>query len=178
MFNINIGQSVEEAGAPTLMEEHVNTFIVTKAELVKSSTSLSEGVNIEATIVGEKYNGRKVYDTFWIKGKDGSDNMVAASYLGTLGYAVGIEKDQQLTSESQLMTNQPFEAKVIVEKSGNTEYQDKNKFKFPKRINTASVAQQPQQAAPQQQTQGFGSQSQGFGNQSTGGFGQGGFGQQ
>ena len=66
MFNINIGQSVEEAGAPTLMEEHVNTFIVTKAELVKSSTSLSEGVNIEATIVGEKYNGRKVYDTFWI----------------------------------------------------------------------------------------------------------------
>lgn len=154
-----------------LMPAHKNQLILEQLEVKQNEVTGTINLTVTSQIVGNEYNGRKIWKRYNLVKKDGTLNEITQYQLGDLALSVGYPEEQVLKSPLELNNylNVPFQADIKVEK-GTGNYQDSNTYANPKKIGVAGAAQaQPKPQQPQQ-PQGFGAQGGGFGQQS-GGFG-------
>lgn len=144
------------------MPTHQNQLMVTNMEyndIAQSNPtggSAAANFTLEISVVGDQYNGRKIWQKYWVKKRDGSGNKVAQYQLNAIADAVGFVGI--LDNPFDIMSCQkPFEATIYIEKNNDPQYKDFNQIKNPKKIGTTApasggMAQQSatQQAAPQQ----------------------------
>lgn len=177
--NYGAQQSVQELASQDngsdfeIMPKHKNQLVIDEME-INQATSGSINLKVVTSIVGDQFNGRKMWNNINLVKKDGNVNEISQRQLGSLALAVGFTGDQ-LNNPLELLNyaSNPFEASVGVEKGGPKQgggvYDDKNVFSNPKPIQTAQPMMnqgqgqggfQQQQQAPQQQAPNNGFQQQ------------------
>tara|TARA_R110000782_G_scaffold270483_1_gene371863 strand:+ start:51092 stop:51685 length:594 start_codon:yes stop_codon:yes gene_type:complete len=157
------------------MPQHNNQLIIEEMDISQNASTGSVNLKVVSCIVGDQFNGRKMWNNFNLVTKKGDLNQITKYQLSDLAAAVGFPTDQVLNNPLDLMNYQnPFNAQVKIEKGGKkddgTFYDDKNVFANPKAMGGTAPA--PRQAQPKAQPQqGFQQPAQqGFQQPAQGGF--------
>ncbi len=164
--------SEASSGNFDVMPAHKNQLIIESLEVKKNDSTGTINLSVVMQIVGEQYNGRKIWNNYNLVKKDQSLNDISQYQLGALALSVGYPEDQVLKSPLELESyvNIPFQGDVKIKK-GSGSYGDSNEVANPKAIGVAApTPKAQQQAAPQPAAQGFAPQAGGFGQAK--GFGQ------
>jgi hypothetical protein len=144
----NIDQEMQEGGDFGAMEAHENTFLVASSESKQGNES-SIYVEVVLDVVGEKYNGRKIWMNYYLVKKDGTENKVARSEYGRLCNACGVTDPKAMLDPKNLLSKMISGTVKVVKSQG---YEDKNEVKNPKAIGgTAAPAQGAVGNSPAQQ---------------------------
>lgn len=144
----NINDEMNEGGDFEAMEAHENTFMIATSESKQGNES-SIFVEVVLDVVGEKYNGRKIWMNYYLVTKAGEENKVARAEYGRLCHACGVTDSKDMLDPNNLLGKMISGMVKVVKSTG---YKDKNEVRNPKAIGgTAAPVQNnaAQENAPQ-----------------------------